>query len=236
MNPPSESCIEEQVSFKSGPDTLEGILAYPDEGVPDEAVLLLSPHPHMGGRMDNNVIAHLARHLAGAGCATLRFNYGGVGGSTRALFPEDSPYEFWARLEAEQNYQAVLPDALAARACLAAAVPAARLGYVGYSFGSCLAVLLAGIHPPAWLAALAPPVARAPLTGLSVLTMPCCFVAGDRDFAFDAVQFQTLFEQVPGPKAFIELPGCDHFFRKREADVLSAILSLHSGSYGRDVP
>ena len=232
MSAHTESFTEELVQFVSGANTLEGIFAYPDGGEPETAVLLLSPHPHMGGRMDNNVIAFLAQQLAAAGCATLRFNYAGVGGSTLALSEEDSPYEYWERIEAGQNYRAVVPDAFAAREFLLAALPGVPLGYVGYSFGSCLAVLLAGIHPPAWLAALAPPVARAPMIGMAGLTMPCRFIVGDRDFAFSQADFDPLFEQVQGEKAFILLPGCDHFFRKCEAQVLSAILPL----LGRSAP
>ena len=57
MSAVPDSFTEEQVQFTSGPNTLEGVLAYPDDGEPEVAVLLLSPHPHMGGRMDNNVIA-----------------------------------------------------------------------------------------------------------------------------------------------------------------------------------
>lgn len=226
MSASAESFTEEQVQLVSGPNTLEGIFAYPDAGAPEVAVLLLSPHPHMGGRMDNNVIAFLAQQLAAEGCATLRFNYAGVGGSTLALSEDDSPYEYWARIEAGQNYRAIVPDAVAAREFLYAALPGVPLGYVGYSFGSCLSVLLAGIHPPEWLAALAPPVARAPMIGMAGLTMPCRFIVGDRDFAFSQADFDPLFEQVQGEKAFILLPGCDHFFRKCEGQVFSAILPL----------
>ena len=69
--------IEEAVTIPCGTRTLEGILAYPERDAPKGGVLVLSPHPHMGGRMDNNVIAHLAKGLSETGCVTLRFNYGG---------------------------------------------------------------------------------------------------------------------------------------------------------------
>jgi alpha/beta superfamily hydrolase len=226
LSTPADTFTEEQVQFASGPNMLEGIFAYPDADEPEVAVLLLSPHPHMGGRMDNNVIAFLGQQLAAEGCATLRFNYAGVGGSTLELAENDSPYEYWARLEAGQNYRAVVPDAVAARKFLLAALPGVPIGYVGYSFGSCLSVLLAGLHPPAWLAALAPPVARAPMVGMGGLAMPCRFIAGDKDFAFNVAEFDPLYAQVPGEKDFVLLPGCDHFFRKREAEVLSAIRPL----------
>lgn len=227
----TEGFIEEKVAFASGANTLEGILAYPEVREVREAVLLLSPHPHMGGRMDNNVIAYLAQHLAGAGCATLRFNYAGVGGSTLEMQEDDSSFEYWARLERDQNYGTVLPDALAGQTFLQSIVPPARLGYVGYSFGACLAVLLAGAQPPAWIAVVAPPISRAPLHGLEAITMPSCFVAGGRDFAFERERFISLYDRVAGPKRFVELPDCDHFFRKREAELLAAIWPMIGRRY-----
>lgn len=227
-----ETYTEERVIIPSGPNRLEGILAYPDAGTAEEAVLLLSPHPHLGGRMDNNVIACLAQGLAAAGRVTLRFNYGGVGNSTLALADGDSAYEYWARVEGGQHYHAALPDALAARAFLCGAMPDARLGYVGYSFGACLAILLAVVHAPDWLSAISPPVSRAPLAGVESLTMPSLFIAGDRDFAFDQAQFDGVFTRVAGPKYFVAMPGSDHFFRRDEARVCDHLCSWLSGERG----
>jgi alpha/beta superfamily hydrolase len=64
------------------------------------------------------------------------------------------------------------------------------------------------------------------MVGMGGLAMPCRFIAGDKDFAFNVAEFDPLYAQVPGEKDFVLLPGCDHFFRKREAEVLSAIRPL----------
>lgn len=231
MDIESARYVEEAVSIPCGTRVLEGILAYPEFAAPAWGILLLSPHPHLGGRMDNNVIEHLARRFAGAGCATLRFNYGGVGRSTLELAADDSPYAYWARLEAARNYEAALPDALAARAYLAGALmPGTPLGYVGYSFGSCIAVLLAGRVAPAQLALISPPVGRVDMAGLDRLDIPVGFVTGDRDFVFDADRFQAVFDAVPGPKVHIALDGCDHFFRKEEERVYQALCPCFGGA------
>lgn len=222
--------IEEAVTFPSGAETLEGVLAYPEAESPRMAILLLSPHPHMGGRMNNNVIEHLARRFAGAGCATLRFNYRGVGRSTLAMPESATVYEYWARLEDRKDYRAALPDSIAALDYLAGALPPETpVGYIGYSFGCCLATLLAGTHPPARLAAISPPVNRARLEGLGQLAMPVRFVAGDRDFVFDPALLRAPFAGIPGPKSYVELDGCDHFFRKQEERVYQAIRTLFLG-------
>jgi len=220
----TSTVIEENVRFPSATSALEGILAYPEEAAPRSAILLLSPHPHMGGRMDNNVIEHLARRFADAGCATLRFNYAGVAGSTLDLPENDSPYEYWARLEETRNYGAVLPDTLAAQRFLSGAVPPETpMIYVGYSFGSCMAIRLAGEIPPARVAAISPPVSRVDIEGLDRLTMPTCFVIGDKDFVYDATRFDAMYEKAPGEKTCVILAGADHFFRKEEQRVYNAI-------------
>ncbi|MCF6285383.1 MAG: dienelactone hydrolase family protein [Candidatus Hydrogenedentes bacterium] len=219
--------IEENVSFHAGEKQLEGVLAYPEDTSPEQAILLLSPHPHMGGRMDNNVLQHLARRFAEEGCATLRFNYGGVGNSTLPSVEGEALFEYWAKLEEEKNYERVLPDAIAARNYLADALPAGvRLGYVGYSFGCCLATLLAKDCPPSQLADISPPTKRAPLDGVEHLTMPSLFVVGDDDFAFDMGAFEEAFARVPGAKRFVQLDGCDHFFRKQEERVYETVRPL----------
>ncbi len=219
--------IEENVNFRAGEKHLEGVLAYPENSIPEQAILLLSPHPHMGGRMDNNLIKHLARRFAEEGCATLRFNYGGVGNSTLPSVEGEALFEYWAKLEEEKNYEAVLPDVIAARNYLAEALPVGvALGYLGYSFGCCLATLLAQDCPPAQLAAISPPTKRAPLEGAECLTMPSIFVVGDDDFAFDMDAFEAAFSRVSGDKRFVQLDGCDHFFRKEEERVYEAIRPL----------
>ncbi len=220
--------IEESVTIPCGDRSLEGILAYPERDSPRQGVLLLSPHPHMGGRMDNNVIEHLARRLAEAGSVTLRFNYGGVGGSSLEL-PEDvTTFDYWGRIEAEQDYRAVLPDVIAARDFLVQALPPRTpVVYLGYSFGSCMATLLTGVSAPHALIAISPPVSRVRFENLDACTMPVCFVTGDQDFVFDPERFRETRDAVPGPITHVHLNGCDHFFRKEEGrvyDVLRAFL------------
>lgn len=227
MNTMLDEITEETIWIPAGESQLEGILSYPEDVTPREAALLLAPHPHLGGRMDNNVITHLARRLASEGWATLRFNYGGVGASTLRLDPKDTPYEYWDRLEASQNYRAVLPDVVAARRYLCETLPELALTCVGYSFGACMALLLTEQFPPARLVAVSPPVSRAPLEGVDTLAVPSLFIAGDRDFAFDAARFEPILARVPGPATFVSLAGSDHFFRREESrvyDVMTAWL------------
>lgn len=209
--------VEEQVRFRCEGLGLAGMLAYPAEVAPRAAVLVLPPHPHMGGRMDNNVVRHLARRAAEEGCASLRFDYRGVGTSEIALPAGTSLYDHWAELEKAQRYADLLPDCAAAWGFLEAAV--GRLGIralVGYSLGSILAGMLAPGVGATHVAGIAPPVARASIEPWRACSAAKLLVAGDRDFAFDAARFACEFAALPEPRRFVALAGADHFFRKEE--------------------
>src|SRR5688500_4885125 len=67
----------------SGP--LEAILNEPATLLPDQApragVVFAHPHPQHGGTMHTKVVYQGAKGLSRIGCAVLRFNFRGVGGS-----------------------------------------------------------------------------------------------------------------------------------------------------------
>ena len=60
--------------------TLEARLAAP-EGAPRALAVICHPHPLFGGSMDNKVVTTLERVFLARDCATVRFNFRGVGGS-----------------------------------------------------------------------------------------------------------------------------------------------------------
>lgn len=225
MDRPAEHAIvEESVRIPCGSLSLEGILAYPEAGEPHTALLLLAPHPHMGGRMDNNVIRHLARRGAETGCVTLRFNYRGVGASSIELPPGTSRHDHFAALERERRYEELLPDCAAAWRVVAPAGPGVgRRAIVGYSLGAILAGRLAGEVDATHLVAISPPVARVSLEWPRACALPKLFVGGDRDFAFDRARFEGEYARLPEPKRFVGLSGSDHFYRKEEERVFEAV-------------
>jgi hypothetical protein len=216
--------VEESVRIPCGSLSLEGILAYPEAAEPHTALLLLAPHPHMGGRMDNNVIRHLARRGAETGCVTLRFNYRGVGASPIELPPGTSRHDHFAALERARRYEELLPDCAAAWRVVAPAGPGVRRrAIVGYSLGAILAGRLAGEVDATHLVAISPPVARVSLEWPRACALPKLFVGGDRDFAFDRVRFECEYAKLPEPKSFVGLSGSDHFYRKEEERVFEAL-------------
>ncbi len=246
--------LEERIGFDAEGLRLEGVLAFPDTGAPDTAFLVLAPHPHMGGTMDNNVVRHLARRGAAAGALTLRFNYRGTGASEIQLPPGKSVFDHFSEMEAQQRYEELLPDAIGAFRALRGGLAQASLRdvpvpdlppqaggtgtseysrracprltrtvVVGYSLGAVIAGMLATEVSPTAVIAISPPVLRVPLTAYRKCAAPKCFVAGDDDFAFAWEVFLREYEQLPQPKTYRRLEGCDHFFRREEDRVFQAI-------------
>src|SRR5436853_1261877 len=121
--------MEETVQVADGNVTLDGRLAAP-AGATTGAVVC-HPHPQYGGSMENDLVIALTEALGAAGCATLRFDFRGVGASGGRY--DDGRGE--------------VDDVRAAAALLRARLGVPRIALVGYSFGSMMA-LRAGVADP----------------------------------------------------------------------------------------
>jgi alpha/beta superfamily hydrolase len=228
--------LEERIEFGSNLGRLEGVLAYPAEATPDACVLLLSPHPHLGGNMENNVVRHLARDCAGLGLASLRFNYHGVGGSTMHHATEVSVREYWSDIERTRGYARLLPDVEAAHNALRACLPnACETAVIGYSLGAVVMGLAAHLFPEATAIAIAPPVDRVTLTGFDRFRRATIVVTGDQDFCFDETAFQLFFGALCGPKHHLRFQDSDHFYRQREGELFRALAPFLTDTHGAAV-
>jgi pimeloyl-ACP methyl ester carboxylesterase len=108
---------------------LEGVFA-PGEDAAAPGAVIAPPHPLYGGSMDSPVLEEVAWALRRAGCASLRFNWRGVGASGGATSGE-------AR-DADADYAAALEH-------LEETVSGPLIG-AGYSFGAATAVRVAAPH------------------------------------------------------------------------------------------
>lgn len=215
--------LEEHVEFESCGCRIEGILAYPDAGRPRLGVLMLGPHPHLGGNMHNNVLRHLARRLGEEGALSLRFNYRGVGGSEIELPAGNSVFDFYEDMENEQCYEILLPECLAAGNCVRELGEDLELMIIGYSLGAVVAPLVAREWPVQRILAISPPISKVPLDAYRNCEIPRFFLCGDQDFTFDTQQFDAFYESLPGIKHGRVLRQSDHFFRKEEERVYEAV-------------
>lgn len=206
---------EESLTLYSDGLALEARLLYPDDAdVLAGRILLCSPHPFLGGDMDNNVIAALAPALAGAGFAVLRFNYRGIGASQSARDLAEDQQAFWEHSTCPRFEAEIMRDCAAAFEAFPGLVPADTPPVViGYSFGALPALAIAQRAPLTALGLISPPLVRwdIPPSALA-LECPRILVYAPGDFACPAAQMSALHRAAGAGCELHEVPQADHFF------------------------
>src|SRR5262245_4867662 len=202
--------VDEKVTFPAGDLTLEGRV-WLAAGGRNIGVVLCHPHPLRGGNMYSNIISAVAEALWQRDVTTLRFNFRGTGGSTGS--------HGGGNVEGD--------DVTAAVGYLLSCQPVSTLAVVGYSFGAAVG-LLAGATDPrvTTLVGVAPPVGRLNVSPLHTCTKAKLFVTGDEDHVCPLPALQALMTGCPEPKALALIPGANHFFMGREAEVAQAVVSF----------
>jgi alpha/beta superfamily hydrolase len=229
-----QAALEERVTFLSGVLRLRGILSYPQQVRPEQAVLLCAPHPHFAGDMNNNVICAVAQHLA-ARCAVLRFDYRGVGESEIALRPDESAFDYWNTIEETKDYRDAVEDVAAAARALRTAMQSFEVGLavVGYSFGAATGMLFAchesGIEK---MIAIAPPLGKVSFAFLADCRKSSLHVIGKNDFLYSEEKLAALRQSVGPAAKVVVLDQADHFFRGEEDLVAQQIEEYLLGTEG----
>jgi alpha/beta superfamily hydrolase len=222
--PLQDDCVVvEDMRFRSDGHQLHGKLAYTEDKAPLAAVLLVGPHPLLGGTMANNVVRGLGDSLARRGAVTLRFDYRGTGAShgTSGLAIEQLA-DFWqrSRLDEELDYRR---DVTAAAAILRRSTgEKLPLTLVGYSFGCSLLADIPDVEV-ASLVLVAPTVGRHAYGSFASVTAPKLVIAPEGDFAADAIQLREWFGRLRSPKRLVAPRGDGHFFRGHEEWLAEAV-------------
>ena len=209
--------IEEYVNFNSDGRKLEGIMSY-DEDVDDPpALLLCSPHPHLGGDMENNVITTLGNVLAEKGFVTLRFNYRGVGKSESEFDNIADKYNYWENVLSNDDYADALADATSALGYLESAIDTNKSFVVGYSFGAVVAMMLSvkNVNIRAFVL-ISTPFGRFDPTLLAGCIKPKLIICADNDFASSIENVKKGMLNIPDPKGLEIFENCDHFYIDKE--------------------
>jgi len=166
-------------------------------------VVVAAPHPAYGGSMDSPVVAEVAYAARGAGLASLRFNWRGVGASA------GTPSSEFADADA---------DYCAALAHLGECVPGAMVA-AGYSFGSLAAVRCAAAEPRVRaLLLVAPPPAMLDVDVLRAFPGDVAIVVGEQDAIAPAAELERLTDELPRAN-FFAIEGADHFFMVGLAEI-----------------
>ncbi len=182
-------------TFASGSLVLEGELVLVAGFT--RAGIVCHPHPQYGGDMYNPVVEAIAEAMQGAHCATLRFNFRGVGTSTGTF----------------DNGIGERLDAAAAVQHLRTCTGLSQVILAGYSFGALVALEAAALLPEVGMViAVAPPVAFLDVDAIARLRKPATFIAGDADPYCSAGKLSEQLAQLIPPLTPSIIAGADHFF------------------------
>jgi alpha/beta superfamily hydrolase len=199
----------EETTFASGALRLEARLVPPAGAA--AAAVICHPHPLYGGSMDNNVVAALDAGCRAAGCATLCFNFRGVGES-------DGGYG---------NVSGECDDAAAAIAFLRERVGDLPIVLAGYSFGAMVALQVAGRAAAVTrVIAVAPPLA---MGEMAVPAQATLLLAGDRDTYCPPSAAELFAARLAAGSATRILADADHFLVGHEAAVSAAARGFVDG-------
>ncbi len=218
-----EQVIREYVRLPNARGALSAELCYPLART-TFACLIANPHPHMGGRMSNNVVTHLAASLAAGGAVTLRFDYAGVGNSDGP--PVDvaaSMAAFWKTGRAPED-PLMIEDAQAALDWLRRNRPL-PLVLTGYSFGAYAVTQLTYEEPDAFIL-ISPTIAQHDFGAFTRCAVPKLVIGGEGDFATPDGTFESWAAALTEPKTVRRVVGGNHFFRDRERDIADACLAF----------
>jgi len=193
---------------------LESLLDLPASDAVDGAAVICHPHPQHGGTMHNKVAHTLARAFVRSGFAALRFNFRGTEGSGGSY----------------DNAVGELDDALAALEWMQQRYPDVPLWLGGFSFGAAIAVRAALSNDVSGLISVAPAIYRL-ANGLERQPQcPWLVIQGDQDELVDVDETIEWFNSLsPGPELLI-IPGAEHFFHSRLADLRTAVMAFIAGA------
>jgi uncharacterized protein len=195
------------VEFTGGAGRLEGLwkeAVGPKRG----SAVFAHPHPLYGGSLHNKVVYRAARALTAAGWATLRFNFRGIGHSEgRHDEGRGEVEDFWAALE-EAERTGGLPIVAG-----------------GFSFGSAVALraIPGDARVTAFIGAGLPVATPSGLPlPLPAEWVPSLFVVGEHD-TFGPPGTLREFLASAANVQIVEIPGADHFFEGKLAELEAAI-------------
>ena len=172
--------------------SLEGLYVSVASG--ERGAVIAPPHPLYGGNMDSPVVNELAHACHGAGWASLRFNWRGVGASGGLPSGESG--------DADADYGAALDQI--------AETVGGPLAACGYSFGAAAAVRCAGADRIERLVLVAPPPSLLDPAALAAFPGRTLILAGEADTIAPPAALESLAD---GTRTeVIRIPEADHFF------------------------
>jgi len=199
---------EENIIFPAGSLQLEGCYAPAGSG---RGVVVTHPHPLMGGSLENNVVETLVKTFFHQGCATLRFNFRGVGRSGGRYdegFGEQEDLLAAVDFLQHKGVREIIP--------------------AGYSFGAWVNVQVLQRRPSLSGGILvSPPIDLMNFDFSDLGGKIRLILAGDQDPYCNITRLLEIARRIQAPVKI--LPGADHFYFGREKELSAGLTELWSG-------
>ncbi|MDP6420118.1 MAG: hypothetical protein QF672_02165 [SAR202 cluster bacterium] len=195
------------ISFRSKRLTLDGVLSTPEQSNGDPAaVLVCHSHPTLGGSMSDPVVMAICQAADGAGMATLRFNFRGVGESEgKFTNGEEEGHDVKAALDTLRKWPGIDGD---------------RVAIAGYSLGAAIILDdLKRLKRAQAIALVVPTVASLRNPKFVGDKRPKLVVAGQNDKVAPSLELQRELDAVRQPVKFAEMLGADHSMKGHEAEI-----------------
>jgi alpha/beta superfamily hydrolase len=203
------SVTQKNYAFSGPAGLIEGIAHLPPDE-PRAIAVVAHPLPTLGGHMDNKVAFTLARVFADLGCATLRFNFRGVGNSEGEFsHGEGETEDMLAVVQyAREQFGEDLPLLLG-----------------GFSFGAYVASRAAQQLHPQHLVLAGPSVKR--LAMPPKVSPDTLVIHGELD---EVVPLAEVMDWArPQHLPVVVLPGAEHFFHGRLTQLRDLVLRHFRG-------
>lgn len=197
----------------SGPaGWLEVMTTWPEQQSPRAVGIICHPDPRQEGAMNNKVVTTIARAFDHLNCASVKFNFRGVGKS-----------------EGEYGHiQGELADLEAIIDWTQKVLPNIPLWLAGFSFGSYISALAAEKYQPETLLSIAPPVNHYDFSALTQIKSRWLVIQGDQDEVVPYKEVVSWAKMPPAPLQFILMPETSHFFHGKLIDLRQLIESTLS--------
>jgi len=175
--------------------------------------MILHPHPHSGGTMNNRIVQELYKTFQRRGFATLRFNFRGVGKS-QGVF---------------DNGIGELSDAAAALDWVQSFHAEASTTWIaGYSFGAWIGMQLLMRRPEIrGFISVAPPANMYDFTFLAPCPSSGIIIQGEADEVVTPSATQKLVDKLRTQKHITihhdTIPGANHFFQEEMPQLMKSV-------------
>jgi alpha/beta superfamily hydrolase/putative sterol carrier protein len=215
--PLPDSLVEEEIGID---EDLRIKAVYPEEGLPTLAVILVPPHPFLGGTSENRLLLKLSSALASRGGFVVRFDYRQ---NTRTFETANGVRSFWE--DSDAGYRLGLEELQSIHGWMASQefLSGVPILWVGYSYGAQVCLWAMENDSPDRQVFISPVVSQIREERLHC-NQRSLVIGGSEDFATTPTEFKIFSESLRFDPVAHLIEGADHFYTGKEEELVETLL------------